>query len=193
MLDRVEIRLSCWPVHTDDGLLLKELLNHPGTMRSSVVVVEDELESDCTRIRCNVDVQDLIHVGYAGHQTSRHDVQVSYSASADTSPINDGASTIAVTFRDIGPLKSLPTSSPHLSTSICKVKTSLFIGEEYRIPVVISPFDLILCPVQTRLFVKSGQGNANECSPRPKTTLPKTVTNCLRGNVKNNSIPQSIS
>ena len=26
------------------------------------------------------------------------------------------------------------------------------------VPVVISPFDVILCPVQTRLFVKSGQG-----------------------------------
>ena len=47
---------------------------------------------------------------------------------------------------------------------------------------------MILCPVQTRLFVKSGQGNANACSPRPKTALPKTVMNCLCGNVNSNSI-----
>ena len=75
-------------------------------------------------------------------------------------------------FGDVGILKSLPTSSPHSSTSICKVKTvHWLIGEEYRIPIVISPLDVILCPVQTRMFVKSGQGNANACSPRPKTTL----------------------
>ena len=50
----------------------------------------------------------------------------------------------------------------------------------------------IMCPVETRLFVKSGQGNANAFSSRPKSTLPKTVTNCLRGNVNSNCIPQPI-
>ena len=106
MLDRVEIRYACRPVHTDDGLLLGVVLNHPGTMRSTVPCL---------------------------------------------------------------------------------------IGEEYRIPIVISEVDVILCPVQTRLFVKSGQGNANSCFPRPRTTLPKTITNCLRGNVNANSIPELIS
>ena len=62
MLDRVEIRLACWPVHTGDGLLLEVLLNHPGTMRSSVVIHQDELGSDCTSIRSDADVQDLIPV-----------------------------------------------------------------------------------------------------------------------------------
>ena len=101
---------------------------------------------------------------------------------------------MAVMFGDVGNLKSLPTSSPHWSTSICDVNTViLLIGEEYMIPIAISPVDVILCPVQTRLFVKSGQGNANACSPRPKTTLSKTVMNCLRGNVQSNSIPQLIS
>ena len=33
----------------------------------------------------------------------------------------------------------------------------------------LSPVDVMLCPVQTRLFMKSGQGNANASSPRPKT------------------------
>ena len=37
--------------------------------------------------------------------------------------------------------------------------------------------------------MKSGQGNANAFSPRPKVTLLKTVMNCLRGNVNSNSIP----
>ena len=116
------------------------------------------------------------------------------STSADTSPNHDGASSIAVMFRHIGIFKSLPTSSPHSSTSICKVKTvPLLIGEEYMIPIVISPVDVILCPVQTRLLVKTSQGNANAFFPRPKTTLPKTVMNCLRGNVYSNSIPQLIS
>ena len=96
-----------------------------------------------------------------------HDVQVCSSTSADTSPHHDGASTIAVMFRDVGILKSLPTSSPHSSTSICEVKTvQILIAEEYRIPIVISPVDVILCQVQTCLFVKSGQWNANVCSPR---------------------------
>ena len=53
--------------------------------------------------------------------------------------------------------------------------------------------DVIFCPVQTRLFVKSGQGNANAWSPRAKTTFPKTVKNCMRGNVNSNRIPQLIS
>ena len=94
-----------------------------GTMRSSVVVHEDELGSDCTSVRGDVDVKDLIPVAYAGHHVSHHDVQVCSSTSADTSPHHDGASTIAVMFRDVGILKSLPTSSPHSRTSICKVKT----------------------------------------------------------------------
>ena len=116
------------------------------------------------------------------------------STSADTSPNHDGASSVAAMFRHIGILKSLPTSSPHSSTSICKVKTvPLLIGEEYMIPIIISPVDAKLCPVQTRLFVMSGQGNVNACSPRPKTTLSKTVMNCLRGNVSSISIPQLIS
>ena len=42
------------------------------------------------------------------------------STSADTSPNHDGASSIAVMLRHIGILKSLPTSSPHSSTSICE-------------------------------------------------------------------------
>ena len=57
------------------------------TVRSGVGIHEDELGSDCTSVRCNVDVHDIIHVGYAGHQASRHDVHVSSSASADTSPL----------------------------------------------------------------------------------------------------------
>ena len=101
---------------------------------------------------------------------------------------------MAVMFRHIGILKSLPTSSPQSNTSICKVKTvPLLIGEGYRIPILISPVDVISCPVQTRLFVKSGQRRANAFSPRPKATLLKTVMNCLRGNVNTNSIPQLIA
>ena len=101
---------------------------------------------------------------------------------------------MVVMFRHIGILKSLPTSSTHSNTSICKVKTvSLLIGEEYRIPIGICPVDVISCPVQTRLFVKSGQGSANAFFPRPKATLLKTVMNCLRGNVNSNSIPGLIS
>ena len=46
----------------DDRLLLEVVLNHPGTMRSSVVVHKDELKSDCTSGRSNVYVQDLIPV-----------------------------------------------------------------------------------------------------------------------------------
>ena len=116
------------------------------------------------------------------------------STSADISPNHDGASFIAVMFRHIGILKSLPTSSPQSNTSICKVKTvPLLIGEEYRISFVISPVDVISCPVQTHLFVKSGQGNANAFSPRPKATPLKTVMHFLRGNVNSNSIPQLIS
>ena len=89
---------------------------------------------------------------------------------------------------------SLPASSPQSNTSICKVKTvPLLISEEYRIPIVISPVDVISCPVQTHLFVKSDQGNANAFSPRPKATPLKTVMNFLRGNVNSNSIPQLIS
>ena len=150
--------------------------------------------SDCTSARSNVNVQDIIPVAYTGHHAYHHDVWVCSSTSADTSPHLDRASAIAVMFRDIGILKSLPTSSPHSSTSICKVKTvHWLIGEEYRIPIVISPVDVIVCPVQTRLFVQSVQGNANACSPRPKTTLPKTVTNCLRGNVNSNSTHELIS
>ena len=86
--------------------------------------------------------------------------------------------------------------APHVfsSTTICKVKTvTLLIGEEYMILILISPVDVLVCPVQMRLFVKSGQGNANALCPRPKTTLPKTVMNCLRGNVNSNYIPQLIS
>ena len=97
------------------------VLNHPGTMRSSVVVHEDELGSDC--VRSDVDVQDLIPVAYTGCHTSHHDVQVCSSTSADTSPHHDGVSTIAVMFGDVGILKSLPTSSRHSRTSICEVKT----------------------------------------------------------------------
>ena len=79
-------------------------------------------------------------------------------------------------------------SSLHSNPSICKVKTvPLLIDEEYRIPIVTSPVDVISCPVQTRLFVKSDQGNANAFSP--KATLLKTVMNCLCGNVNSNSIP----
>ena len=111
------------------------------------------------------------------------------STSADISPNHDGASSIAVMFRHIGILKSLPTSSPQSSTSTCKVKTvPLLIGEEYRIPIVISPVDVISCPFQTHLFVKSGQGNANAFSSRPNTTRLKTVMNFLRGNFNYNSI-----
>ena len=114
--------------------------------------------------------------------------------SADISPNHDGASSIAVMFRHLGILKSLPTSFPQSNTSICKVKTvPLLIGEEYRIPIVISPVDVISCPVQTHLFVKSGQGNANAFSSRPKATPLKAVMNFLRGNVNSNSIPQLIS
>ena len=67
------------------------VLSHPGTMRSSVVVHEDELGSDCTSERSDVDVQDIIPVAYASHHVSHRDVQVCSSTSADTSPHHDGA------------------------------------------------------------------------------------------------------
>ena len=102
-------------------------------------------------------VYHLIPVAYASHHASHHDVQVCSSTSADTSPHHDGSSTIEVMFGDVGILKLLPTSSSHSSASIRKVKTvPWLIGEEYRIPIVISQVDVILCPVQTRLLVKSG-------------------------------------
>ena len=116
--------------------------------------------SDCTSVRSDVDFQDIIPVAETGHHALHHDVWVRSFTSADISPNHDGASSIAVMFRHIGILKSLHMSSPHSNTSICKVKTvPLLIGEQYRIPIVISPVDVISCPVQRRLFVKSGQGN----------------------------------
>ena len=161
--------------------MLEISLNHSDTMRSSVVVHEDELGSDCTSVGSDVDVQDLLTVAYAGHHASHPEVEVCSSTSVVTSPHHDGASTKAVMFGDVGILESLTTCSPYFSKSICKVKTvPSLIGEEYRIPIVVSEVAVILCPVQTRLFVKSGQGDVNACFPRPKTTLPKTITNCLR-------------
>ena len=85
MLDRIDIGRACWPVHTDDGLLLEVglLLNHHGTTRSSVVVHEDEPGSDYTSVWSGIDTQDIIHVAYTGHQASQHDVQDCSSTSAD--------------------------------------------------------------------------------------------------------------
>ena len=157
--------------------MLEISLNHSDTMRSSVVVHEDELGSDWTSVGSDVDVQDLLTVAYAGHPASHPEVEVCSSTSGDTSPHHDGASAKAVMFGDVGILESLTTCSSYFSKSICKVKT---VQEEYRIPIVVSEVAVILCPVQTRLFVKSGQGDVNACFPRPKTTLPKTITNCLR-------------
>ena len=140
--------------------------------------------------RSDVDFQDIIPVAEIGQRALYHDVWVCSSTSADISPNHDGASSIAVMFRHIGIFKSLPTSSSQSNTSICKVKTvPLLIGEEYRIPIVISPVDVISCPVQTHLYVKLGQGNANAFSPRPTATPLKTAMNFLRGNVNSNSIP----
>ena len=84
--------------YTDYGLLLEVLFNHPGTMRSSVVVHGDEWGSDCTNVglRSDVDVQYLTSVAYTGHHACRHGVWVCSSTSADTSPHHDGASAIAV-------------------------------------------------------------------------------------------------
>ena len=151
--DRVETRWACWPVHTDDGLMLEIILNHSGTMRSSVVVHEDELGSDYTIVGCDVDVHDLLPVAYAGHHASHPDVQVCSSHLCWYQPHHDGASTKVVMFGDAGILKPLTMSSPYFSTSICKVKTvPSVIGEEYRIPIVIREVAVILCPVQTRLL-----------------------------------------
>ena len=126
--------------------------------------------SDCTNAWSEIDVQDLIPVAYTGHHASHHNVRVCSAISVDASRQYDGASTLAVMFRDIGILKSHPTVSPHLSTLSCTVKTvPWIIDEEYMIPVVNSPFEVIL---GTTHFVESfTKGWRLACTTRNRSLL----------------------
>ncbi|GFS81960.1 uncharacterized protein TNCV_1790381 [Trichonephila clavipes] len=93
---------SSWPFHSFQTVILQILLNNPSSVRSCIIIHQNEVVTNSSSIWADIWIKDLIPISKTSYGSSMEHMQVSVATERDPCPNQDSTTSITVSFNSVG-------------------------------------------------------------------------------------------
>ncbi|GFU99963.1 uncharacterized protein TNCV_4695261 [Trichonephila clavipes] len=90
---------SSWPFHSFQTVILQILLNNLSSVRSCIIIHQNEVVTNSSSIWADIWIKDLIPISKTSYGSSMEHMQVSVATERDPCPNQDSTTSITVSFQ----------------------------------------------------------------------------------------------
>lgn len=175
VFDGIKVRRLGWPLQSVDPVVVQVPVHNMCSVRSSIVIHENEIRTNSSCVRPDNWVKDLNPVPDRRQSTVPDHMEVCLSMDADSAPNHEGATSVTVVLGHVAVVESLIPGPPHPPSAICHVHAeSGLICKQHRRPVTDGPRDMLSGPCSPALTMLPGQGDSDCRSSGPQTNFVKS-------------------
>ncbi|GFV84220.1 uncharacterized protein TNCV_3038801 [Trichonephila clavipes] len=102
MFYRIQVWRSSWPFHSFQTVILQILLNNPSSVRSCIIIHQNEVVTNSSSIWADIWIKGLIPISKTSYGSSMEHMQVSVATERDPCPNQDSTTSITVPFNSVG-------------------------------------------------------------------------------------------
>ncbi|GFV27669.1 uncharacterized protein TNCV_4904511 [Trichonephila clavipes] len=97
----IQVWRSSWPFHSFQTVILQILLNNPSSVRSCIIIHQNEVVTNSSSIWADIWIKDLIPISKTSYGSSMEHMQVSVATERDPCPNQDSTTSITVSFNSV--------------------------------------------------------------------------------------------